>query len=186
MLDKSISQANEEYCKKAQYNSSAASFHDDVAASISDLESDNKILDSELKAIKEKLEVVAGDTREQFKSLDKSLLEIREMARDAKHISIGVDGKNGLRGAIQTLSDNVGNITSEISVIKHSTHSYEETRGFLGRLVIACMSTVLIQIGAAMWFISSHSAKQEAIRSDLNRVISYIDKVHEKVQFANK
>jgi hypothetical protein len=186
MLDNSISQSNEEHCKKAQYNPSAASFHDNMVASISDLESDNKIFDSELQAIKENLEASSADTKEQFKSLDKSLLEIREMARDAKHISIGVDGKNGLRGAIQALSDNVHNITSEISSIKQSANSYEETRSFLGRLLVACIATFLLQFGAAVWYISSYNAKQEAIRTDLNRVIAYIDKVQDKLQLAHK
>jgi len=185
MLD-SFSSTDDEYFKKLQYKSSSLSFHNDVVTSISDLESSNKALessnkalDSELEAIKLKLESVSEETQEQLKALDKSLVEIRDMARDAKHISVGVDGRNGLRGAIQNLSTDVSKITSELNTLGHAAHSYNELRVFLSKLFIASITAMVIQFAGVVWYLSAQHSKQESLRTDLNRVIAHIDKQQE-------
>jgi hypothetical protein len=153
-----------------------ANFHHDVITSITELQSHRRLTGAELAKMEENM----SETKEHLKSLDKSVGEIREMARDAKHISIGVDGRNGLRGTLDHLAKDVGKLKEDVEFVKEAAHSYNGMKVFFSRLLIASFTTVMLQLAAAVWYISAQNAKQEALRSDVNRILLHIDKQGEQ------
>lgn len=154
----------------------SSSFQHDVITFITELQGQQKFTDSELNKVKSSLEESTTNTQEQLKSLEKNVADIRDMARDAKHISIGVDGRNGLRGTLDHLAKDVGKLKEDVEFVKEAAHSYNGMKVFFSRLLIASFATVMLQLAAAVWYISAQNAKQEALRSDVNRILSHIDK----------
>ena len=148
--------------------------------SVSNLESDRKVTIAELDSIKIKIESNALTVQEQLRGLERSVLDIRDMARDAKHISVGVDGQNGLRGSIASLTRDVNSMTQDFNFLRQTANNYTETNNLLLRLFVTSAVAVIIQFGGAVWFVSSLHSKQESIREDLNRVIRHIDKVNDE------
>jgi hypothetical protein len=100
------------------------------------------------------------------------------MARDAKHISIGVDGKNGLRGSLELLVKDMSGMTEDLEFLRQSAHSYNETKAVLLKLFATSAMAILIQFAAAVWCVSAINARQDSIRQDVNRVLTLIDKLH--------
>jgi len=147
--------------------------------SVNDLQSDKKVTVAELESIKIRLESNALTVQEQLRALERSVLDIRDMARDAKHISVGVDGQNGLRGSIANLTRDVNSMTQDFNFLRQTAHNYTETKNLLMRLFVTSAVAVVVQFGGAVWFVSSLHSKQESIREDLNRVIRYIDKSYD-------
>lgn len=114
--------------------------------------------------------------QEQIQKIEETLLEVRDIARDAKHISIGVDGKNGLRGTLQKLSEEVEYICKEFTLLKDAADNYKEAKHFVLKLFTASLAAVLVQFSGAVWYLSGQHSKQEALREDVNRLMAYIDK----------
>jgi len=148
--------------------------------SVTELESNRKVTVAELDSMKIKLESNALTVQEQLRGLERSVLDIRDMARDAKHISVGVDGQNGLRGSIATLTKDVNSMTQDFNFLRQTANNYTETKNLLLRLFVTSAVAVIVQFGGAVWFVSSLHSKQESIREDLNRVIRHIDKINEE------
>ena len=154
--------------------------HHDIVTALAELQSQKKLTDSEITNIKVRLETDTHNTHEQLKNLEKSVSQIRDMARDAYVIGVGVDGKNGLRGSLESLARDVTRITEDFEFLRQTAHSYVEIRSFLLRLFVASAATILLQFGGAIWYASSQYSRQESLRNDMNRVISYIDKRSEE------
>jgi hypothetical protein len=148
--------------------------------SLIELQGDKKVIVSELDSMKIRVESNALTVQEQLRALERSVLEIRDMARDAKHISVGVDGQNGLRGSIANLTRDVTSMTQDFNFLRQTAHNYNETKNLLLRLFVTSAVAVIIQFGGAVWFVSSLHSKQESIREDLNRVIRHIDKTYDE------
>ena len=149
-----------------------------LTALVAELQSDRKVTVSELDSIKIRVESNAITVQEQLRALERSVLEIRDMARDAKHISVGVDGQNGLRGSIANLTRDVNTMTQDFNFLRQTAQNYNETKNLLLRLFMTSAVAVIVQFGGAVWFVSSLHSKQESIREDLNRVIQHIDKIY--------
>lgn len=151
----------------------------ELVESVNNLQSDKKVTIAELDSIKIRVEANAVTVQEQLRALERSVLEIRDMARDAKHISVGVDGQNGLRGSIANLTRDVNSMTQDFNFLRQTANNYTETKNLLLRLFVTSAVAVIIQFGGAVWFVSSLHSKQESIREDLNRVIRHIDKIND-------
>ena len=92
-----------------------------------------------------------------------------------------VDGKNGLRGSLESLVTHVTAISKDFEFLRQAAHSYNETKTLLFRVFATSAIAILIQFGGAVWCVASLHAKQESIREDLNRVLMHIDRKHEEV-----
>jgi hypothetical protein len=149
-----------------------------IMATLSDIQSHKKLTDAELSNLKLRIESFASTVKEQIGNLEKNVLEVRDKARDAMHISVGVDGKNGLRGSMETMLREVTSMSEDFAVLRQTAQNYNETKDFLLRLFVSSAVAMFIQFGGAIWFLSSMHNKQENMREDLNKVISYVDKKH--------
>lgn len=105
-----------------------------------------------------------------------TLKVVQDQARDALHVAIGVDGRNGLRGSLNTLVSDVSKITEALHGLKQHASDYAEMKSTLLKLFAACGITILCQFGSAVWFVSSLHNRQENMREDLNRVLAILDK----------
>lgn len=152
----------------------------ELTGAVNALESDRKVTVAELDGIKIRLESNALTVQEQLRSLERSVMDIRDMARDAKHISVGVDGQNGLRGSIANLTRDVNSMTQDFNFLRQTANNYNETKNLLLRLFVTSAVAVIVQFGGAVWFVSSLQSKQESIREDLNRVIRHMDKMYDE------
>jgi len=152
----------------------------ELLETVNSLESDCRVREAELDSIKIRLESNALTVQEQLRGLERAVQDIRDMARDAKHISVGVDGQNGLRGSIANLTRDVNSMTQDFNFLRQTANNYTETKDLLMRLFVTSAVAVVVQFGGAVWFVSSLHSKQETIREDLNRVIRHIDKTYDE------
>jgi len=141
-----------------------------------DLENQKKLIALELNNIKLKMDNLIATDNEKLDALDIAVSEAREKARDAMHVSVGVDGKNGLRGVMEILIRDVANMSKDIEVLRQTANSYTETKTLLARLFTSTALALFLQFAGAIWFVSALHSKQESIRQDLNRVLLYIEK----------
>ena len=155
----------------SDYKSSAAHFHHDVITSLTELQGQKKLTEVELSKLGETI----LDTKDHLKELEKSVSEIREMARDAKHISIGVDGRNGLRGTLDHLAKDVRNLAADLEIVKKAADDYVGTKSFLSKLVVASFMGILGQICFAVWYVSAQHTQQEVLKADVSRLLARMD-----------
>lgn len=141
-----------------------------------DLENQKKLIDLELNNIKLRMDTLIASNNDKLDALDAAVAEARERARDAMHVSVGVDGKNGLRGAMEILLGNVTSLSKDLEFLRQTAHSYTETKTLLARLFTSTALALFLQFAGAIWFVSALHSKQESIKEDLNRVLLYIEK----------
>lgn len=146
-------------------------FQQEVITSITELQGQKKLTDVEIS----KLEETAADTKDHLKSLEKAVSEIREMARDAKHISIGVDGRNGLRGTLDHLVKDVSKLSSDVEIVKKAADDYVGTKEFLKRVILASFMGIIGQVTFAVWYVSAQHAQQESMKADVTRLLARMD-----------
>lgn len=169
MLDNSSSHNESTH---GEYKPQVVNFHHDVITSLTELQGQKKLTDAELS----KLEEAIIDTKEHLKELDKSVSDIREMARDAKHISIGVDGRNGLRGTLDHLARDVNKLATDVECVKKAADDYVGTKEFLKRVILASFMGIMGQVTFAVWYVSAQHAQQEAMKADVSRLLARMDK----------
>jgi hypothetical protein len=150
-----------------------------TVAAIIQLQQQKLVRDAEIEAIKHRISNISDDTGESIKSLETSVAAIRDMARDAMHISVGVDGKNGLRGSIATLSEQVNVLVKEFSFLRRTADSYMEMRDLVIKFFATAAIGLLAQFAGAVWYFSGQHQQQQSLKEDLNKVLIYIDKQQE-------
>lgn len=148
----------------------------DIAVSLTEIQAQQKSFEEELEEFKIKIEANSIANQEQLRKLESAILEVRDKARDAMHISIGVDGKNGLRGSLESLVRDVTSMSESFNDLKQSVSGYSDMKSLLLRIFAASAMTILCQFGGAVWLVSSIHSKQESMREDLNRVLAILDK----------
>lgn len=146
------------------------------AAAIMQLQNQKLLRDAELDTIRQKLSVLDTDINDNIKSLEASISSVRDMARDAMHITVGVDGKNGLRGSISNLSEQMGVMVKEFSFLRETAHSYVEMKSWVLKSFVTAAVGLSLQFAGAIWYFSGQHQQQQALRQDLNKVLAYIDK----------
>jgi hypothetical protein len=147
----------------------------DVITSLTELQGQKKLTDIEIS----KLEETIVGTKDHLKELEKSVSEIREMARDAKHISIGVDGRNGLRGTLDNLAKDVRKLSDDVEVVKKAADDYVGTKAFLIKLLLGSFMGVISQVCFAVWYVSKQTAQQDAMKEEVSRLLVKIDQQKE-------
>ena len=118
--------------------------------------------------------------KKRLDNIETTLKTVQDQARDALHVAIGVDGRNGLRGSLNTLVSDVSKITEALHGLKQHAGDYAEMKSTLIRMFVASAFTMLCQFGGAVWFVSSLHSRQENMREDLNRVLAILDKRYEE------
>jgi hypothetical protein len=139
-------------------------FYNDVIASLTALKSQKQINESAIE-----------DTKEHFKEIEKSIAEIREMARDAKHISIGVDGRNGLRGTLEHLARDVSRLAHDVEFVKKAADDYIGLKSFFTKLLVGSFMGIVTQVCFAVWYVSAQHTQQEALKADVARLLARAD-----------
>ena len=157
--------------------SSSSDLGRDIAIKLAELQGEQRATDAELVEINHKLEARAISAQEQYRSLEQSVSQIRDIARDALHVTIGVDGKNGLRGTLDALVKDVGNLTREFSTVQETAKNYKEVKDTVVRFFAGFGVVLLAQFFSCVWYLSNEHVQRENMRTELNRVISYIDKL---------
>jgi hypothetical protein len=150
-----------------------------TVAAILQLQNQKLIRDAELEALRDKLTSISTETSDSIKDLENSVTIIRDMARDAMHISVGVDGKNGLRGSISTLSEQVNVLVKEFAFLRQTADSYVEMKNLILKFFTTAAVGLFFQFAAAIWYFSGQHQQQQAMRDDLNKVLSYVAKQQE-------
>ena len=139
-------------------------FYNDVIASLSALKSQKQINEAAIEG-----------TKEHFKELEKTIAEIRDMARDAKHISIGVDGRNGLRGTLEHLVRDVGKLAHDVESVKKAADDYIGLKSFFTKLLVGSFMGIVMQVCFAVWYVSAQHTQQEALKADVARLLARAD-----------
>lgn len=147
-----------------------------AVAAIVQLQNQKAGISAEIDNVKQKLITFTADTNQNMKTLEESIQEIRDMARDVMHISVGVDGRNGLRGSMHTLTEQVHVLVKEFNFLRQTADSYMEMRSFVLKFFATAAFGLFLQFAGAIWYFSGQHQQQQALRNDLNKVLSYIDK----------
>jgi hypothetical protein len=153
-----------------------------AVAAIIQLQNQKLIRDAEIEVIRDKISSISSETADSIKSLEHSVINIRDMARDAMHISVGVDGKNGLRGSMATLSEQVSVVAKEFGFLRQTADSYVEMRSIILKFFTTASIGLFFQFAAAIWYFSGQHQQQEALKADLNKVLAYIEKQQEQAK----
>jgi hypothetical protein len=153
-----------------------------TVAAIMQLQNQKILRDVEIEGMRQKLSIIDADTHENIKALEQSIASVRDMARDAMHISVGVDGKNGLRGSIVNLSEQVHVIVKEFAFLRETAHSYVEMKSIVLKFFATAAVGLFFQFAAAIWYFSGQHQQQEALKADLNKVLAYIEKQQEQAK----
>jgi len=138
-----------------------------------------RLMTMEIDSLKTRVENITDTTKLQYQDLERTLNDTREKVRDALHISIGVDGQNGLRGTMNTVRSDLSAITKDLEFLRMSAHSYNSTKQLFTRLFTSTAVAIFIQLMGAIWFVSAMHSKQEAIREDLNRVLTQVSNIQQ-------
>lgn len=146
-------------------------FNNDVISSLTELQNQKKLTETAIS----KLDQAILDTKDHLKELDKSVSEIREMARDAKHISIGVDGRNGLRGTLDHLAKDVSKLASDVEFVKKAADDYIGLKSFFTKLLVGSFMGIMTQVCFAVWYVSAQHTQQEALKADVTRLLAKVD-----------
>lgn len=155
------------------YNTPHGHYNMDVVATLIELQMQRRIADNELNAIKINLEQSITASKEHFRVLENSVAEIKSMARDAMTVSVGLDGKNGLRGSLEHLTKEFSSLPRDIEFLKQTANHYLDMKSLLLRLFATSFAAIFLQFGGAVWYVSEQHVKQEIIREDLNKVLNY-------------
>jgi hypothetical protein len=147
-----------------------------------DLDMYKRLLDMELANLKTRMDSIVEVGKTQHEALDRVVKETREKVTDAMHISIGVDGRNGLRGTIEAVKTELSAISRDLDFLRQAAHSYNSTKQLFTRLFTSTALAIFIQLMGAIWFVSAMHSKQDALRDDLNRVLMYIDKQQQRYE----
>jgi hypothetical protein len=163
----------------SNYTEETVSNEFNTVAAILQLQNQKLIRDAEIDNIRQNLSNMTLETNETLKALEASVSSVRDMARDAMHISVGVDGRNGLRGSIANLSEQMAVLVKEFGYLKETAHSYVEMKELVMKFFATAAVGLFFQFAAAIWYFSGQHQQQQSMRDDLNKVISYIDKQQE-------
>lgn len=118
-----------------------------------------------------------GKVQVQLDKLEETIIEVRDLARDAIHICIGVDGHNGLRGTLHKLTSEVELISKEFADVREATKSNKESRLNLTKFLAASALVLITQFATAVWYMSAQHSKQENLRNDVDRLAAYVEKL---------
>ena len=166
----------------ADYHEEAISQDFNTVAAIMQLQNQKLLRDAEIDMIRQKLTTIDADINENIKSLEFSISSVRDMARDAMHITVGVDGKNGLRGSMANLSEQVAVLVKEFGFLRETANSYVEMKDLILKFFATAAIGLFFQFAGAIWYFSGQHQQQQALREDLNKVLSYINKQQEVVK----
>ena len=163
----------------SNYTEETVSNEFNTVAAILQLQNQKLIRDAEIDNIRQNISNMTLETNETLKALEAAVSSVRDMARDAMHISVGVDGRNGLRGSIASLSEQMAVLVKEFGYLKETAHSYVEMKELVMKFFATAAVGLFFQFAAAIWYFSGQHQQQQSMRDDLNKVISYIDKQQE-------
>jgi hypothetical protein len=141
-----------------------------------ELRNQQVMIDSEIENVKKQLTGLSENTKKSIESLENSMQTVRDMARDVMHISIGVDGKNGLRGVTAGLSEQVAVLAKEFGFLRQTADSYVEMRQTVLRYFATAAMGLFLQFAAAIWYFSGQHQQQQVLKDDLNKVLLFIEK----------
>lgn len=144
-----------------------------------ELRNQQVLIDSEIENVRVQLTGLSENTKKSIESLEHSMHAVRDMARDVMHISIGVDGKNGLRGVTAGLSEQVGVLAKDFGFLRQTADSYVEMRETVLRYFATAALGLLLQFAGAVWYFSGQHQQQQVLKDDLNKVLSLIEKQQE-------
>ena len=153
-----------------------------TVAAILQLQNQKILRDAELEVIRQKIDTLSSETAESISFLESSVSSIRDMARDAMHISVGVDGKNGLRGSMNNLTEQLHILVKEVGYLKQTADSYMEMRQVVLKYFATAALGLLAQFAGAIWYFSAQNQQQQALKQDLNKVLIYMDKQQENAK----
>lgn len=89
------------------------------------------------------------------------------VARDSMAITVGVDGKNGLRGNVSTMRTDVDRISHDVTVMREILENSQALKKLLIGTVSGAVMFGLVQIIGITWFFSSEHAAQESLTRDV-------------------
>ena len=151
----------------------------EMSTSIVELEAHKRFIDSEISNIRVKMDSHIVTTQEQFESLASTMSEIRDMARDNRNITIGFDGNNGLRGNLTSLIREVSEMTKDFEFLRQTAKGYVDMKSWFMRLLVTSLCAIAFQFFSNIWSINSQIMKQEALRVDVLKALSVIEKQRE-------
>ena len=163
----------------SDYHEEAISQDFNTVTAIMQLQNQKLLRDAEMDTIRQRLTVLDTAVNENIKALETSISSVRDMARDAMHISVGVDGRNGLRGSIANLSEQMAVLVKEFGFLKETANSYMEMKNLVLKFFATAAIGLFFQFATAIWYFSGQHQQQQALREDLNKVLSYVDKQQE-------
>jgi hypothetical protein len=148
----------------------------DITSTVADLKTQKSLTDAEITNIKIRLESYIATTQEQFRTLGSTITEIRDMARDNKHITVGVDGNNGLKGTLEILVRDVTTMTKDFEFLRQTAKGYEETKNWFARVLVTTFIAIGLQFIGSVWTMNMQNNKQDTIREDLGKVMAFVNK----------
>lgn len=157
-----------------------------ISLAVAELESQKRVTDAEITNLKIRLESSITTTQEQFRNLGVTVTEIRDMARDNKHITIGVDGNNGLKGTLEILVRDVNAMIKDFEFLRQTAHSYVEMKTWLVRLLVTSIVAIIFQFASAFWTMNMQTARQDVLRDEITKVTSFITKQQQQEEFKLK
>lgn len=122
------------------------------------------------------------ELRNKIKTLEIELRDTRDIARDTLHIAIGVDGKNGLRAAINELSGTVNKIKEDFLFLRETAHNYKELKAMIGKFLLSGVFAFIFQLGGIIWFFSKEHAGQEQIAQQVQEVFVKLKDMNENIK----
>jgi hypothetical protein len=98
------------------------------------------------------------------------------MARDNKHITIGVDGNNGLKGTLAILVKDVHTMTKDFEFLRQTAHSYVEMKSWFVRLLATSLAAIVFQFVGAAWTLNTQATRQDVFKEDMSKIVAYVNK----------
>ncbi len=114
------------------------------------------------------------ELRGKIRSLELELRDTRDIARDTLHIAIGVDGKNGLRSAINDLAGTVDRIKEDFMFLRETAHNYKELKTIIMKFLLTGVFAFIFQLGGIVWFFSSDHRAQEDMSHKVSEIAADI------------
>jgi hypothetical protein len=100
------------------------------------------------------------------------LRNTRDIARDALASVIGIDGNNGLKSSMKTLTDTVDRMKEDFLFLRETAHNYKELKGLILRFLFTGSFAFLFQLGGVVWFFSADHKSNENISEQIRLMAS--------------
>jgi hypothetical protein len=107
--------------------------------------------------------------------IEQELKQTADIAIKTWHVSVGVDGKNGIRGSLNDLTLSVNKIKEDFLFLRETANNYNEIKSGIGKFLLGSSLAFIIQFAGVIWFFAVDHTEKEHLTHKIEAVIKDVE-----------